>query len=308
MIMDAHPCSRVPIFDAWRTLRKGFKLKVDPVVSIVIPTKNSARFLAACLQSVEDQTYPEIEVLVVDGQSADETLSIATQYGATVMQYDPKLAAGIFDAPHRRNHGASQALGEFVYYVDADMELQPRVVSEAVALCISGAAAVIIAEDSFGVGIWARAKNLERRCYWGDNTIEAPRFFRKVIWEELGGLDESLGGGGDDWDLHEKLKEKGYLVSRSDAIVLHNEGALRLKDLMKKRFMYGRDSARYLVKRPVAGMRSYFPIRAAYLRHWRLFIGRPSDAFAFVVMRTAEYASGLMGMIYTSIRRPKVSR
>jgi glycosyltransferase involved in cell wall biosynthesis len=44
-------------------------VKDSPLVSVVIPTKNSGTFLAACLQSITDQTYPNIEIIVVDGQS-----------------------------------------------------------------------------------------------------------------------------------------------------------------------------------------------------------------------------------------------
>ena len=87
--------------------------------------------------------------------------------------------------------------------------------------------AVIIPEDSFGEGIWARAKNLERRCYWGDDTVEAPRFVKKKVWSDLGGLDEILGGGGDDWDLYQKLLDQGYKVGRIESITFHNEGKLR---------------------------------------------------------------------------------
>jgi hypothetical protein len=212
---------------------------------------------------------------------------------------------GTFDAPHRRNHGAALANGQYIYYVDADMELQPDVVAEAVALCTGDMKAVILPEDSFGEGPWARAKNLERRCYWGDDTVEAPRFFPVPVWNELGGLDESLGGGGDDWDLYEKFKERGYRAARTQSLVRHNEGALSLKKLMKKRFMYGRDSAKYVAKRPAAGLISYFPIRMAYLRNWRLFLSRPMDSVCFVVMRTFEYGAGAVGAIYSTVRPGK---
>jgi glycosyltransferase involved in cell wall biosynthesis len=276
-----------------------------PLVSVIVPTKNSALFLDACLQSVKDQRYGRVELIIVDGRSSDATLEICKKYRAIVYQYDPKTAPGTFDAPHRRNYGVKKSKGEYVYYVDADMELQPSVIAEAVKLCQAGAKAVIVPEDSFGESIWAQAKQLERRCYWGDDTIEAPRFFNKVTWNEVGGLDESLGGGGDDWDLYEKIKHKGYRTERTKSIVRHNEGRLLIKKLIKKRFMYGRDSAKYISKRPVAGFISYFPIRKAYLKNWRLFASRPFDTAVFIVMRTAEYVAGFTGILYTTISRRK---
>ena len=274
-----------------------------PLVSIVIPTKNSARFLDACLASIAKQSYAPVETIVVDGQSTDGTIELADKWGVKVVQYDPKVKAGFFDAPFRRNYGVEKAKGKFVYYVDADMELSESVVQEAVERCMSeNYDAVIIPEDSFGDGVWAQAKNLERRCYWGDDTVEAPRFVRRDVWLKLGGLDSSLGGGGDDWDFYEKLRENGYRVARVKSLVMHNEGNLSLKRLMRKRFMYGRDSIRYISKRPTTGVKSYFPIRMAYIRNWRLFVDRPGDSCAFVVMRVAEYGAGASGIIYSFLQ------
>ncbi|WP_135611770.1 glycosyltransferase family 2 protein [Methanococcoides sp. AM1] len=268
----------------------------EPLVSIVIPTKNSAEFLDECLTSVHKQVYKNIEIIIVDGQSKDGTIELAQKHECNIYQFNPNVRKGTFDAPHRRNYGAKKAKGEFVYYVDVDMELTPNVVLDAVCLCDSGYQAVIIPEDSFGIGIWAQAKNLERRCYYGDDSIEAPRFLRKSIWMELGGLDESLGGGGDDWDLHQKLRDKKYTVGRTKSLVMHNEGNLKLKKLVKKRFMYGLDSAKYIKKRPNEGFKSYFPIRKAYIINWKLFLSRPIDTTAFIVMRIVEYLAGFSGI------------
>lgn len=272
------------------------------LVTIVIPTKNSQAFLESCLKRIAAQTYSPIETLIVDSGSTDRTIAIAQKYRATVISYKPNVSSSLFDAPYKRNYGARKAKGAYVYIVDADMELSPGVVAEAVDAVMGGASAVIVPEDSFGEGIWARAKQLERRCYWGDDTVEAPRFFDKAVWKRLGGLDEDVAGGGDDWDMYQKLMENGYTVARTRAIVRHNEGRLELGKLMKKRFMYGRESLKYIRKRPKAGFVSYFPIRPSYIRNWRLFITRPVTAVAFIIMRTCEYAAGLSGVVYSFVR------
>jgi glycosyltransferase involved in cell wall biosynthesis len=269
-----------------------------PLVSIIIPTKNSETFLKNTLESIQSQTYHHIETILVDGQSTDTTLSIAKKYKVRVLDYNPDVPSGYFDAPYRRNYGAMKAKGQYIYYVDADMELTPRVVEAAVNSCRGGADAVIIPEDSFGQGIWAKAKQMERRCYYGDDTVEAPRFFRTDIWKSLGGLDTTLGGGGDDWDMYQKLRDSGYITVRIREIVLHNEGNLSLIRLMKKRFMYGRDSAKYLRKRPIAAGRSYFPIRKGYITRLPIMLKEPVVFLAFVWMRICEYLAGFAGMIY----------
>lgn len=277
----------------------------SPIVSIIIPTKNSVRFLQNLLESINHQSYNLIETIVVDGHSTDGTIELAQRYGARVLAFDPAIPFDKFDAPHRRNFGAMMSHGDFIYYVDADMELQPDTIKEAVELCSAGAAAVIVAEHSFGTGLWARAKALERLTYLGDDAIEAPRFFNRSTWDELGGLDESLGGGGDDWDLHEALKQSGYHIARTGSVVMHNEGDLRLKSLLGKRFKYGQDSWKYIKKRPRAALTSYFPIRAAYFRHWRDFVADPIATILVIVMRLGEYGAGFAGVMVGTVRHPR---
>lgn len=273
-------------------------------VSIIIPTRNSAEFLKDCFISIKMQSYKDIELIVVDGNSTDNTLKLAKTYKAEVLIYVPKVKPGTFDAPHKRNYGVKKSTGEYVFYVDADMKLQKNVIKEAVELCRKEKFdAVIVHENSFGVGAWAHAKNLERMCYWGDDTVEAPRFFRKSVWNEAGGLDVSLGGGGDDWDLYQKIIDNKRKVGRIKSMIDHNEGNLQLTRLMRKRFMYGRDSARYISKRPKAGAISYFPIRKSYIKNWKLFLSRPQDSFAFILMRTAEYTAGFLGIMYSVVKK-----
>lgn len=274
---------------------------MNNLVSIIIPTRNSVTYLQNCLNSIKKQTYKAIEIIIVDGKSTDGTLKLAKQYKCKIFLYIPKVGSGSFDASYKRNYGAKKAKGAYVYWMDADMELDPTLIQEAVQLTKKGADAVILPEDSFGTGIWAQAKNLERRCYWDDDTVECPRFFKKEVWDAIGGLDESLGAGGDDLDIHQKVLDKNYTVLRTKALVSHNEGNLQLAKLFKKHFMYGRDTIRYFVKRPRASVMSYFPIRPAYLKHIDLFIQRPFDACIFIIMRTTEYFAGFLGFLYSLI-------
>ena len=206
---------------------------------------------------------------------------------------------GLFDAPYKRNLGMDKATGEYVYWMDADMELPKNLIREAVALCKKRYDAVVLPEDSFGIGIWAAAKNLERRCYWNDNTVECARFYKKSVWKSIGGFDESLGAGGDDLDLAQKLLEKGYRVGRTKSIVRHNEGNLTFVKLYKKKFMYGREIINYFFKRPKSSFISYFPLRPAYVRNWKLMLKHPHITLVFVFMRIVEYIAGLAGVIYS---------
>ncbi|HYM65038.1 MAG TPA: glycosyltransferase, partial [Candidatus Sulfotelmatobacter sp.] len=174
---------------------KNKSKKGNSIVSIIIPAKNSARLLDECLKHIMSQSYKNIETIIVDGGSTDNAKDVARKYGAKYLYFLPKVKKGLFDAPHKINYGAQKSIGEYIYWVDADMELTEKVVEDAVALSKKGFDAVIIREESFGKGIWARAKQLERRCYWGDDTIESPRFLKSSVWHAIEGFDLSLGGG-----------------------------------------------------------------------------------------------------------------
>lgn len=89
----------------------------EPLVSVVVPTHNAARFLAECLTSVFAQTgHQSIEVIVVDDASTDGTCEIASAFdGVRLVRHTVNQGAGA-----ARNAGISQARGEWVAFLDAD--------------------------------------------------------------------------------------------------------------------------------------------------------------------------------------------
>src|SRR5207248_93299 len=120
----------------------------------------------------------------------------------------------------------------------------------------------------FGVGFWAKAKAIERACYAGDDVVEAPRFIRRDVWRLLGGLDTSIGGGGDDWDLHIRLRRAGFSIGRVRTEVLHNEGRLTLARLIKKRYLYGREIPGFIKRHGMSrSFRQFNPLRRSYFRN-----------------------------------------
>ena len=273
----------------------------SPLVSVIVPTRNSAQFLENCLRSVQNQTYKNIEIIVIDNNSRDTTKQIALKY--TPYYFDISNINsfnGKFSATFQRNYGVNISKGKIVYYFDADMEMQSGVIQECVRLIQTDqASAVIIPEDSFGPTFWAKCKQLERRCYWGDDSIEAPRCLVKQVWAMVGGLDEAIAGGGDDWDLHEKLKDRKYIIRRTKSLVMHNEGMLTLKKLFLKRFLYGKDTVKYIGKRKGIAISQYFPIRKGFVKNWPLFLRDPIIGIGTIYMRLVEYVAGGLGMIYT---------
>src|ERR1700674_1531580 len=82
------------------------------LVSVIIPTKNSARFLEACIASIRAQTYAPIEIIVVDNASDDDSWAIAQRRADLAIR-------GGFERSAQFNAGARAANGAFLYRVDA---------------------------------------------------------------------------------------------------------------------------------------------------------------------------------------------
>src|SRR3989344_5751837 len=176
-----------------------------PLVSVIVPTRNSAAVIGDCLSSVKNQTYPNIELIVVDNNSADATKDIAMKFTSAVFNMGPERSA-------QRNFGVSRASGEYVAIIDSDMRLSERVIENCVLKMKNNIeiAGVIIPEESFGEGFWAKCKKLERSFYIGVPWMEGARFFPKSIFLKAGGFDENMVSG-EDWDLSRRVEKEGRI-------------------------------------------------------------------------------------------------
>jgi len=217
---------------------------MNPLVSVIIPTKNSSKTLEACLESIKNQTYKNIELIVVDNNSTDNTKEIAKKYTDKVFNFGPERSA-------QRNFGAKQASGEFLLIHDSDIYFNVDSVKECVELSEKeNCDAIILPEESIGDGFWTKVKSFERSFYVGNDLIEAPRFFKNEVYEKICGYDEKLTGA-EDWDLGIRLRENGYKIFRAKIFLKHDEGRLDLFGSSKKRKYYAKDIlGRYAEKHP----------------------------------------------------------
>jgi len=88
-------------------------------VSFIIPTLNRERTLETCLKSIADQTYPNKEIIVIDGGSRDKTLSIASKYAAKIVSDKGSLGQA-------RQRGVEESSGDILGIFDSDIVLPTR--------------------------------------------------------------------------------------------------------------------------------------------------------------------------------------
>jgi len=269
------------------------KMSSTSLVSIIIPTFNSEKTLAKCLESVRNQTYEKIEVVIVDNCSEDKTIEIAKAYGSKLIQ----ASAGMAES---RNIGAKTASGEFIFSIDSDMELSTAVIEECIKAVKKGHDAVIIPEISVGEGFWARCRSLESECYIGDEFVEAARFFRRDVFDAVGGYDPDLLFG-EDWDLHLRVKKGGYKIGRAISLIKHQEDKLSLWELMKKKFEYGKTLENYKRKHPGEFKKQAMFIRPAFVRNWKKLAKDPIHALGIFFMKICEAGSCWVGYLINEI-------
>jgi glycosyltransferase involved in cell wall biosynthesis len=89
---------------------------LKPLVSIVIPTRNSSKTIEECLSAIQKQSYQNIETIIVDSKSTDGTNEIATTRGCKVISTDWKLLGA-------RYLGCKAAVGDYVLMLDSDQIL-----------------------------------------------------------------------------------------------------------------------------------------------------------------------------------------
>ncbi len=107
-----------------------------PKVSIIIPARNEERHIQEALQSVLNQDYENLEFIIINDRSTDQTGTILTRMGKAnprlhILQIT-ELPPGWLGKTYALYYGAQKATGELLLFTDADMVMQPSTVSKAV--------------------------------------------------------------------------------------------------------------------------------------------------------------------------------
>ncbi|WP_160118399.1 glycosyltransferase family 2 protein [Bacillus sp. V59.32b] len=239
-----------------QTFLVHYQTKTNPMISIIIPTRDKADLLDTCLQSIFDQTtYSNFEIIVVDnGSVEEETFAVFEKWKAS---QGKKMSIVKMDIPYNwstiNNQAVKQAKGELILLLNNDIEiLSPdwlqEMAGQAMRRDIGAVGVKLLYPDKTiqHAGVIMGIHGVSDHCYKGKphdfsgyfNRLLAVSNFsavtgaclmvKKSLYEAIGGMDENLAIEFNDVDFCLRLLDKGYFnVLLPQVVLLHHESKSR---------------------------------------------------------------------------------
>ncbi len=184
-----------------------------PLVSVIIPCYNDGHYLDDAVNSARRQTFKDIEIIIVNDGSTDEaTIQKLKSFNDSLITVLHKENGHLSSA---RNHGIRQAKGEIIVTLDADDKFEKTFIEKGVEILRQNqdVGAVTCYLKSFGLKKYKwkpLGGDLKNFLYRQESCASA--MFRKSCWESIGGYDEQMKKGFEDWEFWIRLTAKGWRV------------------------------------------------------------------------------------------------
>lgn len=268
-------------------------MKNNPLVSVNIRTYNSEDTLRATLESIREQSYKNIEIVVSDGHSKDESITIAKEFRARV-DFADKLG----DA---RQQNYENSRGKYIFSVDSDQVLDKNLIETCVHECeVNKYSALIIAEksDLKSRTLLEKLLQYERWLIHQTRSVDpifgtaCPRFFEKSLLKDVkwsNGISIF-----DDTILYSELLKKGARVAYvSNQFIRHSE-VTSWKTLMKKYYKYGKGYFLAFKKDPSTIVAHSLP-RASYFN--KAAFSKPNYFFGLIILYIVKAFAASFGAL-----------
>lgn len=184
-------------------------------VSIIIPCYKQANWLPDAIESALAQTYKDIEVIVVNDGSPDNTSEVAKRYPVKLIE---KKNGGLSSA---RNAGIKASAGGWIVTLDSDDKLHPEFVQRTMDGA-NGCDIITTTLETFGNENRQWKSNIKNPTYSDlriKNHLNCCSLFKKDVWTSVGGYDEQMRDGYEDWDFWLRAAKNGFNINRIDDVL-----------------------------------------------------------------------------------------
>ncbi|MFN9321402.1 MAG: glycosyltransferase family 2 protein [Chitinophagales bacterium] len=191
---------------------------MNPIISIIVPCFNQAQYLDECLQSVLEQTYHEWECIIVNDGSPDNAEEVAQKWIEKDQRYRYvyKENGGLSSA---RNAGINIAKGEYILPRDADDKISEIYIEECLKIFsmpdikLAYGGAYFFGERN---DMWNIKDTFQINDNLFDNSVYCSILYKKNEWERMGGYDENMKNGLEDWEFLISLLKNGGIAKKNN--------------------------------------------------------------------------------------------
>ena len=285
-----------------------------PLVSVVIPVYNQVDLLDRCLHALQEQTQPDLQVIVVSDASPESPREVLDRYpGTRLIEHTANLGYALTN-----NTGLAAAEGQYILFLNSDTELPPTAIEQMVAHLQS---------DPTAGGVTPLHRHpdgrLQRSCYrfpdfrfawiwdsaihrrwpdhpylrdyshadwdhesdrWVEHTMTSCLLIRREAYERIGGMDPNLKLFYNDLDFCLRMHRAGFPIwFLSSLTILHHGGASVATSPEGEAPVYG-DRYRYC--------RKWFGWRGGVAVRWALWSSTVYDALAGLLRGRVRQAAG----------------
>jgi len=208
-------------------------------VSVIVAAYNEAECIGGCLATLQRQTHPSFEIVVVDDGSTDDTARIAGEFGVPVLRTE-HLGPGL-----ARNAGLAKTSGGILVFVDADMSFHERFLEQLVDPIVRSDVVGTFTKEEYVANWdnpWARCWTIncrlpdrKRHPAGYPDTDRVFRAIRRSDFMAVGGYDDA--GYSEDHSLSRKL---GCLAVSAPGAICYHSNPSSLKDAYLSARWYGR--------------------------------------------------------------------
>jgi len=199
------------------------KIQGLPKISIITPAFRHGNFIERTIQSIISQNYPNLEYIIQDGGSDDETIEVVKPYLSQLASFQSAKDRG---QSHAINLGMSKSTGEILAWVNSDDILLPGTLkyvgeffNKNPDVDVVYGHRLLINENDQQIGRWILPKHSDEILSWVDFVPQETLFWRRRLWRKVGEkIDESFQFAMD-WDLLLRFREAGARFYRIPRII-----------------------------------------------------------------------------------------